>query len=611
MVADVCDDDDDDDDDRANEMTISVVWEDGSEEDGLPLSAFGPTWAGGVISSKMKAQEVRSIDAMTEASDARERGNARFRDGHVAAAAAEYVEACAWLVSALSANARMGVLPGEPREWFIPDATANVVLTAAAATGGVDAAGGGVDGDGGDDTRPASDNVTAAAATSSSSTCRPTVGSRVRVLGSDGTSRAGMVSYIETDEELCDVMFDEEDENGEDEEVGVPFDRIYVIGGGSGCVGGGSEGEQSGRSERRERYPAAAEEEEEGEDDDGESARRRRRREAEQKAAAEIESTMDVLAGCLHNVARCHLRLHAKGGGGSISAVACAAAATAALSLRRSAVAFYLRGRARTALNKFRLAGEDLKAALALEKSSLSTTTRPIAEGGGDKDDDEDDDDDGINAERQEGLTAAENELYEYVRSLEDEVKEEEEEEEAEKTMKKKKKSENNNTSSMCISDDTEGDGDVVVNAGKDDNNDAVDSSEQTGGIVAAVTESALIPTTTTTTAGAATRTGVEREIRVAMRDLKKAAKDRAASDRRLARAFMGHMRATEVVDFGLDPGSHLERYGYLPQPPVEPAHRKKGGVPLDQVGDVVRERVRAAREKLTERGMTKKCVVQ
>ena len=93
-------------------------------------------------------------------------------------------------------------------------------------------------------------------------------------------------------------------------------------------------------------------------------------------------------------------------------------------------------------------------------------------------------------------------------------------------------------------------------------------------------------------------------------RDLKRAAKDRAAADRRLARALMGHMRSTEVVDFGLDPGSHLERTGYLPRPPVEPAHVKKGGVSLERVGEVVRERARAVREKLTERD-GKKCVVQ
>jgi hypothetical protein len=48
-----------------------------------------------------------------------------------------------------------------------------------------------------------------------------------------------------------------------------------------------------------------------------------------------------TLAACLHNVARCHLRLLPRGGG---AAAAAAAAATAALSLRRSATGFYLRG---------------------------------------------------------------------------------------------------------------------------------------------------------------------------------------------------------------------------------------------------------------------------
>ena len=44
-----------------------------------------------------------------------------------------------------------------------------------------------------------------------------------------------------------------------------------------------------------------------------------------------------------------------------------------------------------------------------------------------------------------------------------------------------------------------------------------------------------------------------------------------------------------EVIDFGLDPDSRLQQTGYLPQPPVEPAHRKKGGMSLDRVGEVVR----------------------
>jgi len=39
-----------------------------------------------------------------------------------------------------------------------------------------------------------------------------------------------------------------------------------------------------------------------------------------------------------------------------------------------------------------------------------------------------------------------------------------------------------------------------------------------------------------------------------------------------------GHMRAAEVVDFGLDPGSRQEQTGYLPQPPVVGGKERGGG---------------------------------
>jgi hypothetical protein len=87
--------------------------------------------------------------------------------GDVAAAAAEYVEACAWLVAALPPNA----LPGARIDWFVPDATATATANAAKVEGN------------------ACEATTAAV-------CRPTVGMRVRVLGADGSSRAGMVSYV-------------------------------------------------------------------------------------------------------------------------------------------------------------------------------------------------------------------------------------------------------------------------------------------------------------------------------------------------------------------------------------------------------------------------------
>jgi hypothetical protein len=135
---------------------------------------------------------------------------------------------------------------------------------------------------------------------------------------------------------------------------------------------------------------------------------------------AATDAVIDALAGCLNNMARCHLRLHSKGGG-SAAAAACVAAATAALSLRRSAVAFYLRGRARTALNQFRLAGEDLKAALALQKP-LTSLTRAIAAAGEEEDEDED------TNEVKRRATAAEDEMYGCMKGDDDDDAEEEDE---------------------------------------------------------------------------------------------------------------------------------------------------------------------------------------
>lgn len=88
---------------------------------------------------------------------------------------------------------------------------------------------------------------------------------------------------------MCDVMFDEDEENAgdgeEDEEVGVPFARIFGVGGGA-SGGAGVEGEDSDA--------------------------RRRRREIERQSAAATDAIVDALAGCLVNVARCHLRLHSE-----------------------------------------------------------------------------------------------------------------------------------------------------------------------------------------------------------------------------------------------------------------------------------------------------------
>ena len=96
MVADVCDDD-------ARAPTASVVWEDGAEEDGVPLARLGP-----VVVARP------DDDPKTAATNARERGNARFRAGDHAAAAAEYVEACAWLLRAIPTGAR--AIPGRAED---------------------------------------------------------------------------------------------------------------------------------------------------------------------------------------------------------------------------------------------------------------------------------------------------------------------------------------------------------------------------------------------------------------------------------------------------------------------------------------------------------------
>lgn len=204
--------------------TVSVVWEDGSEEDGVPLSSLGPCAVEEPIVSILRPGEEdlctrstavddrdavnttstsssssRVFDPLAAAADARERGNARFNQGDFAAAAAEYVEACAWLVSALPPSLNARILPGERKDWFIPDATAN----ARAAKSGNGSNGG--DRFNGDNVRSyavGDANVSipalsaAAASDALAAACWPTVGMRVRVLGTDGTSRPGMVSYV-------------------------------------------------------------------------------------------------------------------------------------------------------------------------------------------------------------------------------------------------------------------------------------------------------------------------------------------------------------------------------------------------------------------------------
>ena len=170
--------------------TMSVVWEDGTEDDGLSPAGFGPCVDRPQHEENNEARAERARDALA-------RGAARFRDVDDAAAAAEYVESCALLASTLPSHA----LPAAEGRWNVPgyptpfDAIANHSSTPSSS--------------------PKSERTA------------PTVGTRVRVMAPDGSSRSGMVSYVETDDDMCDVMFDETNDGDDDEEVGVPFVRLF------------------------------------------------------------------------------------------------------------------------------------------------------------------------------------------------------------------------------------------------------------------------------------------------------------------------------------------------------------------------------------------------
>ena len=183
------------------------------------------------------------------------------------------------------------------------------------------------------------------------------------MTGADGSSRAGMVAYVEEEEGVCDVMFDEADDGEDDEEVGVPFSRLFG-------------------------YDAF---DADNEDDDDDDDARRTRREAAAAIARDRDAVCDELASRLLDVARCHLRLAAadRRDGGRIvgkdgkrrdawvparvdaaSARACVSACDAALSMRRTRAGYYLRGKARTQLCQFRAAEDDLRTALATRETS-------------------------------------------------------------------------------------------------------------------------------------------------------------------------------------------------------------------------------------------------
>ena len=415
--------------------TMSVVWEDGTEDDGLSPAGFGPCID--------RPQHEENNEARAErARDARARGAARFRDGDDAAAATEYVESCALLASTLPSHA----LPAAEGGWNVPgyptpvDAIANHSSSSPKSSPG-------------------------------QSRTAPTVGTRVRVMAPDGSSRSGMVSYVETDDDMCDVMFDETNDGEDDEEVGVPFVRLFG-------------------------YDAAARHSCAGEHDEDEDTRRTRR-EAAARDAESAAQTCDELASRLLDLARCHLRMS---GGGTLgvgkdgkmnawvpahtdaaSARACVSACDAALAMRRTRAGYYLRGRARVLLCAFTAAGDDLKTALEL---------RTVADGGGAND--------GASGDVQKRPEASEHDI------------------------------------------------------------------------------------------------ASEREVKLALRALRAAAKHRRASDRRLAKAIIGHVDESKK-DFRLDPGSELETTGrvLVGGPYLRPPHeRKHDAVDVNGLKEIIKEKV-------------------
>ena len=421
--------------------SVSVVWEDGGEDDGLDPATFGPCVD---RSTPGMADEDPDARARAFATDARARGASRFRAGDDAAAAAEYVEASAMLASTLPAHA----LPATEGGWNVPGYPTPT--------------------DRGRDARTLSGAASSTGAAASSA-APPTVGTRVRVTGADGSSRAGMVAYVEEEEGVCDVMFDEADDGEDDEEVGVPFSRLFGYDPSPGAA----------------RSVDANDEDDEDDEDDA----RRTRREAAAAIAQDRDAVCDELASRLLDVARCHLRL-ARGGslatGGRIvgkdgkrrdawvparvdaaSARACVSACDAALSMRRTRAGYYLRGKARTQLCQFRAAEDDLRTALATRETSVGGESNPV--------------------------------------------------------------------------------GDVAS----------------------------------------------EREVKLALRALKAAARHRRAADRKLANAIVSNAYAARA-DFGLDPGSELERTGRVAGGAyLRPAHeRKHDAVDVRGLGDVIKERV-------------------
>ena len=303
----------------------SLVWNDGYEQDGISLAFLGPCVDGEregrdphravVVGDENENQDedekdedalgkVESARRAAAASDAR--GAFRFRRGDFAAAAAEYVETCASLLSVVPRKHARLVLPGNEKDWNLPSRGRRAAAAAA-----------------NDDAAEAADAP------------RPRVGARVRVLGADRCARLAVVACVDSDDETCDVLFEDRPFDGEEEEEedAVAFARLRGF-------------SLASRSSRP--------------DDD----------------AAETTVSFD-LADALLNVARCHSRLASPApGGGDAAASAAASAASASLALRRSPAALFLRGKALAASRRFDAATRDLETALRLAKARAAREER-------------------------------------------------------------------------------------------------------------------------------------------------------------------------------------------------------------------------------------------
>jgi len=312
---------------RARHARASLVWNDGSEEDGVPLAFLGPAPVDDersatearmdVVVTRNERERERNVESAvtdadlseTRAAAASARGAFRFRRGEFAVAAAEYVEACAWLLSAVPREHVALVLPGDEKDWTLPP-----VKTFSR-----------------EEPFPP----------------RVGVGARVRVSGSDGASRLALVACVDSDDETCDVLFEtaSDGDDAEDEEDAVAFSRLR----GASLVGFGVFDDETNEDEKKQKTTSRA-----------------------------LETLVSVtLADALLNVARCHLRLASEAsatslGGGDAAAAAADAAAAASTSLRASTAAFFLRGKARGARRRFDDAARDLETALRLATNRLA-----------------------------------------------------------------------------------------------------------------------------------------------------------------------------------------------------------------------------------------------